>query len=166
MGFFAQDARIELINGEIITMTPIGNRHMSMVDRLNKCLVVGAGDNGIVRVQGSVQLDEFSEPEPDLLLLRPRPDFYSRVSAGPTDVLLLIEVSESSLRYDNEVKLPLYANVGIPEVWIVDVNDNRLNRYANPVAGRWTIQDSPDNLDRVSPVQLSNVSLNLSTLFG
>jgi len=166
MGIFAQDARVELIKGEIITMAPIGNRHMSTVDRLNKCLVLGVGDEGIVRVQGSVQLDNFSEPEPDLLLLRPRSDFYANVSARAADVLLLIEVSESSLRYDNEVKLPLYSSEGIPEVWIVDLKAGRLNRFANPVAGRWKIQDSPTDLSSMTPVQLNNVSLDVSALFG
>lgn len=165
MGIFAQDARVELINGEIITTAPIGNRHMSAVDRLTKCLVLGVGDEGIVRVQGSGQLDSFSEPTPDLLLLRPRSDFYANESAGASDVLLLIEVSESNLRYDNEVKLPLYSRVGISEVWIVDLKAGRLNRFANPVAGGCETQNSPTDLSNVAPVQLKNVSLDVSALF-
>jgi len=166
MEFFAHDARIELINGEIINMAPIGNQHMSVVDQLTKRLVIGAGDDAIVRVQGSVRLDNFSEPEPDLLLLRPRSDFYANASAGPDDVMLLIEASESSLRYDREVKLPLYSHAGIPEVWIVDINAKQLTRYSNPSDGRWINQDSPSDLDHLSPETLNHITFDLSQLFS
>ena len=164
-GIFAPDARVELIDGEIIDKAPIGKRHMGKVDRLNRLLVQGVGERGIVRVQGSIRLSDFSEPEPDLVLLKPRDDFYESVAAETGDVLLLIEVASSSLRYDTSVKLPLYAERGVPEVWIVDVEGRRLRRHADPHEGRWRFEDSPTELGHIVPRYLDDVSLDLSTLF-
>ena len=135
------------------------------MDRLTRALVLGAGEDAIVRVQGSFRLSDFSEPEPDLAILKPRDDFYESAFAESSDVLLLIEVADSSLRYDTNVKLPLYAERGIPEVWIVDVRGARLTRHADPHEGRWRSEDSPDALDAVVPRAMPGVSLDLSALF-
>lgn len=164
-GILAPDARVELINGEIIDMAPIGPMHLGITDQLTQTFVMALGKRAIVRTQGSVVLENFSEPEPDLLLLRPRKDFYKHAVAGPADVLLLIEVSESSLRYDTNVKLPLYASTGIPEVWIVDIKAGRLRRFAEPVDAQWQFEDSPDALDAVVPQLCPDVSLDLTDLF-
>lgn len=156
---------MELIEGEIVDMAPIGKGHMSKVDRLNRLLVMAVGENAIVRARGSIRLSDFSEPEPDLLPLKPRDDFYGSVTAEARDVLLPIEVSASSLRYDTDVKLPLYAKRGIPEVWIVDVEGGRLSRHADPHEGRWRFEDSPSELGAIVPRGLGDVSLDLSALF-
>src|SRR5688572_28169459 len=123
IGVLAPDARVELIEGEIIDLAPIGNDHRSIVDQLNQALVMAAGDRAIVRTQGSIRLSQWSEPEPDVVLLVPRPDFYRGELAAGTGTLLVIEVSDTTLRYDRDIKVPLYARHGVPEVWVVDVND-------------------------------------------
>src|SRR5690348_15840732 len=99
-GILQRHQRVELIDGEIVDMTPIGRRHMAGVDRLNREFVLALGDRAIVRVQGSLRLHDYSESEPDLVILRPRDDFYAGEDAGPEDVLLLIEVADASEHYD------------------------------------------------------------------
>jgi Uma2 family endonuclease len=136
-GILSEDDRVELIDGEIVTVTPIGTRHNASVNRGNRALVRAAGDSAIVQSQGSVRLDRYSEPEPDLVLLRPRADFYASRHAGPDDILLIIEVAESSIQYDRDVKAPLYAVAGIPEYWLVDLNTNLVWRYSSPEHGAY-----------------------------
>ena len=133
-GILNEDDRVELIDGAIVDMTPIGWGHLATVDRLNDLFVRGLGDQVIVRVQGSIQLHELSEPQPDLVLLRRRTDFYATRAAGPADTLLVIEVADSSLRYDREVKVPLYARAGVLEVWLVDLQDKSITAYREPGA--------------------------------
>jgi Uma2 family endonuclease len=134
-GILTEDDRVELIDGEIVAMTPIGTRHNASVNRGTRALVRAAGDDAIVQSQGSIRLDSYSEPEPDLVLLRPRSDFYASRHAGPADTLLIIEVAQSSIEYDRDVKAPLYAAAGIPEYWLVDLNTNLLSRYSSPERG-------------------------------
>ena len=138
VGLLAPDARVELIEGEIIDMAPIGNPHNSAVDRLNQWLTVAALGNAIVRVQGSFRLSGFTEPQPDVILLKPTEDFYwSRPAAGE-DTLLVIEVSDSTFAYDRKIKAPLYARYGIPEYWIVEIERARLHFFRSPADGRYT----------------------------
>jgi Uma2 family endonuclease len=131
-GVLSEDDRVELIEGEIVEMVPIGSSHQSCVNRLTRLLVEFAGRNYVVSVQGPVRLDEFNEPQPDLALLRAREDFYAGEHPGPEDVLLLVEVSESSLAYDRNVKLPLYARFSIPEIWIVDPDAGTVEIHTDP----------------------------------
>jgi Uma2 family endonuclease len=135
-GILSEDDRVELIDGEVVAMTPIGPRHGACVDRATRALVNAAGDRAIVRVQGAVRLDLFHEPEPDIVLLWPRTDFYATRQPGPADILLVIEVAESSIDYDREVKSRIYARSGVPEYWLVDLNDNALVCYRNPRPAR------------------------------
>src|ERR1041384_3203670 len=114
-GILLEDDRVELIEGELIQMSAIGNRHNAAVDRLTELFVERLQHRGIVRVQGSVRLNERNEPQPDLVILRRRPDFYERSTAGPDDIFLVIEVADSSLDFDREIKAPLYARTGIQE---------------------------------------------------
>lgn len=137
VGLLAPDARVELIEGEIIDMAPIGNRHQAAVDRLAQ-LLQALGPRVIVRTQGSIRLDQRSQPEPDIAILQHRDDFYSSRHATAADTLLIVEVSESSFRYDSEIKAPLYAKHGIPEMWIVDLNDDQLHRLRSPDGGHYT----------------------------
>lgn len=115
-GVLSEDDRVELIEGEIIEMNPIGSRHAACVGRLTKLLERQAGDRVIVWVQNPVQVNDYSEPLPDVTLLKPRDDFYAQANPQPADVLLIIEVADSSVDYDHEIKTPLYARAGIPEV--------------------------------------------------
>ena len=135
-GVFPPDARIELIEGELLTMAPIGSRHASAVAMLNRLLLRSAiGDQTVVWPQNPVVLSQFSELQPDVLLLRPRADNYWRASPGPDDVLLLIEVSDSTLHFDRQRKLPLYARHGIREAWIVNIPERQLEIFRDPGEG-------------------------------
>lgn len=131
-GILTEDDRTELLEGEIVKMSPIGSSRAACVDRLARLFYEFAGRDYIVRVQSPVRLDEHSEPEPDLALLEPRGDFYSESHPTPEDALLVIEVSETSATYDREVKLPLYAAAGVREVWIIDPGSRSIEVHTNP----------------------------------
>ncbi len=145
-GVLAPDARVELIDGEVLDMAPIGTRHASVVMRLTRRFGSAAGESATLSVQRLLRLDQHSEPQPDVMLLRPRPDFYATAHPTANDVLLLVEVSQSSVRYDREIELPLYAERGVAEVWIVDLDRNVLRIYRKPVAGQYT-----DNVETAAP---------------
>lgn len=132
VGILHEDDRVELIDGEITTMSPIGGRHAACVDRLNMLLVRRIGDTTIVRIQGPIRLNDYSEPQPDIAVLRLRADYYADSLPIPPDVLLVMEVADSSLAYDQHIKLPRYADAGIAEVWIVDLGSAKLTRYTDP----------------------------------
>jgi Uma2 family endonuclease len=166
IGVLAPDARVELIEGEIIDMAPIGKDHQSIVDQLNRLLVRAVGDDAIVRVQGSVRLSQWSEPQPDLILLAPRPDFYRSEFALGTDTLLVIEVSDTTLRYDRDRKVPLYARHGVPEVWIVDVNADALLVYGELRDGQYERHVTFDRPTHMPVTQLPGIVLDIGALFA
>jgi Uma2 family endonuclease len=120
LGFFGEDDRVELVEGEIVDMSPIGDWHASCVNRLNRIFGRAVGDAAIVQVQGPVRLSRHSEPLPDIALLKYRPDFYASAKPGPEDLLLLIEVSDTTASYDLGSKAQLYSRHGVPEYWVVD----------------------------------------------
>jgi hypothetical protein len=133
-GILMEGDRIELIDGELVEMHTIGSRHLACVIRLNHLLVPPLAGRARVSIQGSMRLDRYSEPEPDVLVLRPRADDYASAHPGPADVLLAIEVADTSLAYDRTVKLPLYARAGIAEVWIVDLEARAVEVHREPSA--------------------------------
>jgi Uma2 family endonuclease len=134
-GVFAPGARIELIDGELLNMAPIGSRHSGAVNALLRMLTVAFPEQqAVIAVQNPVILGPGSEVYPDLSVLRPRADFYRSAIAAPADVLLLIEVADTTLRFDQRIKLPLYARHGICEVWIVDVEHSCLEISTAPAA--------------------------------
>ena len=137
-GIFGEDDPVELIAGEIITQMPIGTSHASMVNRLNQLFTSLARGRCIVSVQNPIALDPFSEPQPDLALLRPRPDFYASEHPTPKDIMLIGEVADTTLAFDREEKIPLYAAAGIPEVWLVDLVDKSLRVYRGLEHGAYT----------------------------
>src|SRR2546422_40952 len=134
VGILTEKDRVELIDGEIVEMTPIAPRHASVVKRLTALLTSRLGARTIVSVQDPVQLSKESEPQPDVVLLRPSSDFYAEGHPEPVDTLLLIEVADTSLPYDRGVKLPRYAALGVREVWIVDVEDRAVEVCRAPTA--------------------------------
>jgi Uma2 family endonuclease len=150
-GIIGDQERVELIDGEVVIMSPIGRRHSACVSAATQALVLAGGTSVIVQPQGPVRLDRFNEPQPDLMLLCPRADFYASYHPGPGDVLLVIEIAESSLRYDREVKAPLYAAWGVPEYWLADLKHNLLMRYSTPVGGAFTSSDRLSRGDTVAP---------------
>jgi Uma2 family endonuclease len=131
-GILAPDARVELIEGEVLDMAPIGTRRNGCVNFLSNTLVAALHERAIVQTQGPIRLDEYSEPQPDLALLRPRPDFYGSAHPTPADVLLVSEVADTTLAFDRDVKVPIYARFGIPEVWLVDIEAMCCIAIANP----------------------------------
>jgi Uma2 family endonuclease len=165
-GVLRDDDRVELIEGEIVDMTPIGPRHGAVVDRLTHALVRACGDRAIVRIQGSVRLERHSEPQPDVVLLKPRPDYYERALPGPESVLLLIEVGDTSLPYDRGVKLRLYARAGIPEVWLVDLEANHVEVHLDPAPDGYRRSETRGPRDRLVPTALPGVSLSPVEIFG
>ena len=118
-GFLDPKARLELIEGELFEMAPIGSFHAGTVGILTRLLVRAVANSAFVHVQNPIWLDDHSEPQPDIVLLRPRSDYYLKEHPRAEDVLLLIEVSDSTARFDRKTKVPLYARYGIPEVWLV-----------------------------------------------
>ena len=132
-GILGADERTELIGGDIIDMAPIGQGHAGTVDGLLEALFVACAGRAIVSAQNPVRLDQHNEPQPDLAVLRRRADFYATGDRpGPADVLLIVEVADSSLRFDRTVKLPMYARAGIPEVWIVDLRARAVEVHREP----------------------------------
>ena len=165
-GILAPDSRVELIDGEIIEMAPIGRRHLACVDRLNYEFVTGLGQRAIVRIQGALRLSRHSEPEPDLVVLRPRTDYYAGRDAGPEDTLLVVEVADTSERYDRQVKVPLYAGAVIPEVWLVDLMAGSVTVYRDPSPTGYTstIVASGDNL--LSPLAFPDFGLTAARILA
>jgi len=164
-GILQTDDRVELIEGSIIDRVPIGSLHGGVVNHLNKLLNSSVGDNAIVSVQNPVRLSDLSEPEPDIALLKPRDDFYASAHPGPQDILLMVEVAQSSLDYDREIKLPLYARHGIAVTWLIDLDAKKIFCYSNIEAERYT---SVYEIDTNRPVELpglKGVSIDLAGLF-
>lgn len=154
VGVLAPDARVELIEGEIIDMAPIGTEHGSVVDQLTRLLIRATDDQAIVRVQGAVRLSQISEPQPDVALLKPRADFYRHQQPTGPDTLLVIEVSDSTLRYDLDIKVPLYAQLGVPEAWVVDLRNRRVLFYRSAEGGEYKNRTSAE-----PPVVTPTISL-------
>ena len=165
-GTLAPDARVELIDGEVIDMTPIGSLHAGIVDQLARLLGRAVGDEAIVRVQNPVELSNRSEPEPDLTLLRPRDDFYKKALPLASDVLLAIEVADSTLAYDRDIKRPLYARHGVPEYWLIDVNGGRVLTFRDPRGDGYAHESTLDDPRSVSIGALEGVTVDLSGLFA
>ena len=166
-GVFREGDRLELIQGEIIEMSPIGKRHATAVRRLNNLLARRLGeDEALVDAQNPVVLGDISEPQPDLVLLRPRPDFYAE-HPRPEDILLLIEVADTSLAYDREVKIPICARYGVPEVWIADLNGAAVEVYRQPTADGYSLVERLDDPEAViSPRLLPQLRLRVKALVG
>lgn len=131
-GVLREDDRVELIDGEVVVMSPIGTLHAACVDRLNELLIFALARRATVRVQNPVRLDDHSEPQPDLVVARRAEDFYASRCPGPGDTLLTIEVGDSSARFDRNVKAPLYARSGVPEVWLVDLGAGEVQVCRRP----------------------------------
>jgi Uma2 family endonuclease len=165
-GVFPIGARIELIEGEVIEMSPIGNRHAGCVNRLGMLLNREAGDRAIVAVQNPVRLSDFSEPQPDIALLKPRDDYYSNAHPTPADVLLIVEVSDTTVEYDRRVKLPLYARAGIPETWLMVLPKDLIEVHSQPVNGKYQkVQRLKRGKMLVSPT-VAGLSFKVDDLLG
>jgi len=166
-GIFGQHDRIELIDGELIDMAPIGQGHAGMVGGLAEALFIACAGRAIVWPQNPIRIDRWSEPQPDLALLRRRPDFYATGERpGPADVLLLIEVADSSLAFDRRVKLPLYARAGIAEFWIVDLKRRVLEVHRSPTGDGYADTSTHQPGDQVALALIPEIVVKLDIAFG
>jgi Uma2 family endonuclease len=165
-GILTEDDRIELIEGELVAMSPIGSDHSGTVNTLNRLLVRAVGDRGVVAVQNPVVLDDRCEPQPDFSVLRPRADDYRGATPRPEDVLLIVEIANSSLNYDRAVKRPLYARRGIPEYWIVNVSGQDVEVCRDPVDDRYRTISRAGRGDLLEPALLPGVTISVDALLG
>jgi Uma2 family endonuclease len=163
-GILLEDDRVELIYGEILAMSPIGNPHNAAVDRANRALVRAAGDSAIVRVQGSVRLNNYNEPQPDIVLLKPRDDFYAVGGANPSDILLIIEMADSSLRYDRKLKARLYAEMRVVEYWVADLNAERVYSYSDRQEKSYRVVRQFRKGESISPELLPDCRIPVESL--
>lgn len=161
---FPPDSRIELIEGEIIEMAPIGSHHSSHLKRINKLFSSLVNETAIVAVQDPLQLSDLSEPEPDFMLLHPVPDFYYEKQPNANDVLLLIEVSDTSLQFDQNQKLHLYARHGVPEYWLLNLNDTCLEVYRKPHGEVYAEKTTHYIGDNVTLSQLPEISIQVADI--
>ena len=166
-GILGEDDRIELIDGDLIDMAPIGQDHAGSVNRLNEAFVLACAGRAIVSGQNPIRIDEFNEPQPDIAILRRRADFYTTGERpGPADALLVMEVADSSLRYDRGVKLPLYARAGIAEYWILDLRHRTLEVHRTPRGGDYLEKAEHGKGERIALALMPEIVVDLDTLLG
>lgn len=166
VGILSEDSRVELLEGELIEMAPIGGPHMAVVNRLNRLLVLAVGDLGVVSVQNPVRLPPHSEPQPDVAILKPRAGDAASAVPGPDDVLLMIEVADTTLTFDRTTKLNLYAKAGIAECWIVNLQSRCIEVYREPTAEGYSNKVDFQIGETVSPQALPAVQLAVTEIFA
>ena len=165
-GIFHEDERVELLDGELYEMTPLGDDHIGGVISLDFPLNQRLAGRALVSVQNPIRLSKFSEPEPDVVVLRFRPDFYRSGKARPEDIFLLIEVAESSLDYDRTTKLPRYAAAGVREVWIANLVDEQLEGYRDPAGDRYATSSIHRRGDTLAPLAFPDLVLSVEEILG
>lgn len=166
VGIFSEDDRVELVCGEVIQMSPIGERHAACVGFLTQLITLRLRRSAIVWVQNPLRLDNYSEPQPDIAVLKPRADFYRQSKPTPADVLLVIEVSDTTLEYDRKVKVPLYASAGIPETWLVNLPGERIKIYADPAEGAYQTVTSYARGEEVQSRSLAALRVGVAEVLG
>jgi hypothetical protein len=145
-------------------MSPIGPRHSAAVLRANQALSRLVGESAIVGVQGSVRLDDWDEPQPDIYLLRPKDDFYASGHAGPSDIFLIVEMADSSLEYDQGIKMRLYAETKVPEYWVADIRNDGLIAYSEPRQSTYSVVRRYRRGDVVAPRLLPDCGIPVGVL--
>ena len=166
VGILRREDRVELVDGDIVLMSPIGTRHAACVDRLNVLLHRLFGDRAIVRVQGPVRLNPYSEPQPDLTVLKPRADFYASAHPKGDDIMLAIEAADTSPRYDREVKGRLYARAAIAEFWLIDLPNERIEVFSQPQADGYASSRLARRGERLSIAALPDAVLSVDEVLG
>jgi Uma2 family endonuclease len=164
-GIIREGERVELISGQIFTMAAKGTRHTVATSRLLKSLLRLIGEQAIVRCQDPISLPNHSEPEPDIAIVRLRSDDYINSHPAPADIILVIEVADSSIKFDREIKALLYAAAGISEYWIINLIDNRLEIYRQPEGDIYTSIEIITPPRSISLPQFSDITLNIGDFF-
>lgn len=165
-GVLKEDQRVELIEGEVVEMSPIGKLHASCVKRLTALFFRRIGEQATISIQDPVQASSFSEPQPDVALLKYRADFYAARHPRPKDILLVIEVADSTIDYDREVKMPLYARSKIPQAVIVNLSSDVVEVYSKPVRGRYTQIKELKRGQSLTIQKLPDITLAVDEILG
>jgi Uma2 family endonuclease len=165
-GILSENERIELIAGDIVTKIPVGSRHTSCVKSLRQLFTTMLADTVVVWVQNPICLGEYSEPEPDLALLKLRPDLYSEHRPTAKDVFLIVEMTEQAGDYERDVKLPVYAQAGFGEVWLVNIKDMKVEVYTNPAGQEYDMYHKFCQEHTITSVVFPNLRIPVEKIFG
>jgi Uma2 family endonuclease len=165
-GILTENDLVELINGEIVEMSPINVPHVTCVIRATRLFSRDLAHGAFVSVQNPIRLDEWSQPEPDIALLSLREDVYAAGLAEPEDILLLVEVADTSLHYDRAVKVPLYARAGIQDVWLVNLAGREIEVYREPTAAGYRVMTRLFPEDTAVPLAFPDVSFTVDDILG
>jgi len=166
IGIFTEDDRVELIEGDIIELDPVTPLHASCVMRFNHFLGRKTNNEYIMSVHNPVRLNEYSETLPDISLLKRRDDFYAGGHPTPPDVLLIIEVADTSLDYDRNIKVPLYARAGIPEVWVVDLASEAVEVFVEPQKGAYQTIRTAKRGESITAQEIASLTISIDTILG
>lgn len=165
-GILTDRDRVELIKGEIIEMSPVGRRHAACVDRLTELFILRLASRAIVRTQNPIRLSNDSEPQPDLTLLRRRDDFYETGHPKPEDIFLVIEVSDTTADFDREIKIPTYAEEGIAEAWLIDVNAQIIEVYQQPASSGYQSKQQFNRGRSITLPSFPDIQFNVEQFLG
>ncbi|MBC7931316.1 MAG: Uma2 family endonuclease [Rubrivivax sp.] len=165
-GILSEDDRVELIEGEIIEMSPIGSRHAACVRRLDALFNRRLGGAAQVSAQNPVLIDDYSQPEPDVALLKPRADYYSEEHPSARDVLLIVEVADTSVEYDRQVKAPLYARAGVVEMWLINLHAEVVEVYTQPDNGAYRDRKQFTRGDSISFSGIPGLTISVEEILG
>jgi Uma2 family endonuclease len=162
-----EDTRVELLDGEVVWMSPINDPHAACVKRLNRLFNRRyADDQVMVSVQDPIRIEHYDEPQPDVALLRPRPDFYASATPTPGDVLLLVEVADTTLRTDLGRKARIYASGGVSEYWVVDLNNRVLYVHRSPAGATYNIRQVLAPGERVAAGFAAHIEFGVEEVTG
>ena len=164
-GILAEDDRVELIDGEVRVMSPIGPFHAAIVKRLNMLLSRLLPPTVILSIQDPIQLNDYSQPQPDLAILQYRADFYAQAHPVADDVLLVIEVSDTTVDYDRDEKLPRYATANIPAAWLIDVQNLTIEHYTQPRNGKYLVKKLVEQGDTLVAQSIEALQLDVDRIF-
>ncbi len=164
-GILSEDDRVELLDGEVRVMSPIGPRHAAIVKRLNTLLSRLLPETFILSVQDPIQLNDAGEPQPDLAILQHRDDFYANAHPVADDVLFVVEVSDTTIDYDREEKLPRYAQANIVEAWLIDIDNFTIEQYLQPRNGKCLIKKLLERGDIIASQSITTLQLDIERIF-
>jgi Uma2 family endonuclease len=166
VGILKPEDRVELLEGEIVEMSPIGNRHAGCVNRVNDLFTFLFRGKAIVTVQNPARLNQYNEPQPDFVLAKTRTDYYASRHPTGEDIYLMVEVADSSLRKDRDIKVPIYARLGVPEVWIVDLQRDRILIFRDPVGNSYKTTLTLHRGESLSVLAFPEITFNVEEVLG
>ena len=166
VGILPEESGWEIIDGYLIDKISIGSKHAGTVNRLNQTLVFLLGRKAVVAVQNPIHIDDYNEPEPDIALLKLRKDFYTESFPAPQDILLLIEVSDLTIKYDRDIKKTLYAEAGIAEFWLVNLKENTVERFSSPKNGNYRLAEILESGETIKAGTIENLELKIEEILG